>query len=134
MLVGALGSIFIGVLLTGMALVDISAIWQMVIRGVVIVRLRWAVRHGSQPQCMNKAARFCSCQASSHRLPASSGGCPIRTPTDFQSKDMGSISISKLWARPQFLATTKPRLTPSIISYPPRRVIHGLQCYKTPRP
>ena len=36
-LVGALGSIFIGVLLTGMALVDISAIWQMVIRGVVIV-------------------------------------------------------------------------------------------------
>ena len=36
-LVGALGSIFIGVLLTGMALVDISAIWQMVIRGVVII-------------------------------------------------------------------------------------------------
>ena len=35
--VGALGSIFIGILLTGMALVDISAIWQMVIRGVVIV-------------------------------------------------------------------------------------------------
>ena len=37
MLVGALGSIFIGVLLTGMALVDVSAIWQMVIRGVVII-------------------------------------------------------------------------------------------------
>jgi ribose/xylose/arabinose/galactoside ABC-type transport system permease subunit len=35
--VGALGSIFIGVLLNGMALVNISAIWQMVIQGVVII-------------------------------------------------------------------------------------------------
>jgi len=36
-LVGALGSIFIGVLLNGMALVDVPAIWQMVIQGVVII-------------------------------------------------------------------------------------------------
>lgn len=36
-LVGALGSIFIGVLLDGMALVNITAIWQMVIQGVVII-------------------------------------------------------------------------------------------------
>lgn len=36
-LVGALGSIFIGVLLNGMALVNVSAIWQMVIQGVVII-------------------------------------------------------------------------------------------------
>jgi len=36
-LVGALGSIFIGVLLDGMALVNVTAIWQMVIRGVVII-------------------------------------------------------------------------------------------------
>jgi ribose/xylose/arabinose/galactoside ABC-type transport system permease subunit len=36
-LVGALGSIFIGVLLNGMALIDVPAIWQMVIQGVVII-------------------------------------------------------------------------------------------------
>lgn len=36
-LVGALGSIFIGVLVNGMALVDVPAIWQMVIQGVVII-------------------------------------------------------------------------------------------------
>lgn len=36
-LVGALGSIFIGVLLNGMALLNVSAIWQMVIQGVVII-------------------------------------------------------------------------------------------------
>ena len=36
-LVGALGSIFIGVLLNGMALVNVPAIWQMVIQGVVII-------------------------------------------------------------------------------------------------
>jgi ribose/xylose/arabinose/galactoside ABC-type transport system permease subunit len=36
-LVGALGSIFIGVLLNGMALVNIPAIWQMVIQGAVII-------------------------------------------------------------------------------------------------
>lgn len=36
-LVGALGSIFIGVLLDGMALLNVTAIWQMVIRGVVII-------------------------------------------------------------------------------------------------
>jgi len=35
--VGALGSIFIGVLLDGMALLNVTAIWQMVIRGVVII-------------------------------------------------------------------------------------------------
>ncbi len=35
--VGALGSIFIGVLLDGMALVNVTAIWQMVICGVVII-------------------------------------------------------------------------------------------------
>jgi ribose/xylose/arabinose/galactoside ABC-type transport system permease subunit len=36
-LVGALGSIFIGVLLNGMALVNVPAIWQMVIQGIVII-------------------------------------------------------------------------------------------------
>ncbi len=36
-LVGALGSIFIGVLMNGMALVDVPAIWQMVIQGAVII-------------------------------------------------------------------------------------------------
>lgn len=36
-LVGALGSIFIGVLLNGMALVNVPAIWQMVIQGAVII-------------------------------------------------------------------------------------------------
>jgi ribose transport system permease protein len=36
-LVGALGSIFIGVLLNGMALINVPAIWQMVIQGVVII-------------------------------------------------------------------------------------------------
>lgn len=36
-LVGALGSIFIGVLLNGMALLNVPAIWQMVIQGVVII-------------------------------------------------------------------------------------------------
>lgn len=36
-LVGALGSIFIGVLLNGMALLNVSAIWQMVIQGAVII-------------------------------------------------------------------------------------------------
>jgi ribose transport system permease protein len=36
-LVGALGSIFIGVLLNGMALINIPAIWQMVIQGAVII-------------------------------------------------------------------------------------------------
>ena len=35
--VGALGSIFIGVLLNGMALINVPAIWQMVIQGVVII-------------------------------------------------------------------------------------------------
>jgi ribose/xylose/arabinose/galactoside ABC-type transport system permease subunit len=35
--VGALGSIFIGVLINGMALVDVPAIWQMVIQGAVII-------------------------------------------------------------------------------------------------
>ena len=37
MLVGALGSIFIGVLLNGMALINVPAIWQMVIQGGVII-------------------------------------------------------------------------------------------------
>jgi ribose transport system permease protein len=36
-LVGALGSIFIGVLLNGMALINVPAIWQMVIQGLVII-------------------------------------------------------------------------------------------------
>jgi ribose transport system permease protein len=36
-LVGALGSIFIGVLLNGMALINVPAIWQMVIQGTVII-------------------------------------------------------------------------------------------------
>lgn len=36
-LVGALGSIFIGVLLNGMALINVPAIWQMVIQGAVII-------------------------------------------------------------------------------------------------
>ena len=36
-LVGALGAIFIGVLLNGMALVNVPAIWQMVIQGTVII-------------------------------------------------------------------------------------------------
>jgi len=36
-LVGALGAIFIGVLLNGMALVNVPAIWQMVIQGAVII-------------------------------------------------------------------------------------------------
>ena len=36
-LVGALGSIFIGVLLNGMALINVPAIWQMVIQGIVII-------------------------------------------------------------------------------------------------
>jgi ribose/xylose/arabinose/galactoside ABC-type transport system permease subunit len=36
-LVGALGSIFIGVLLNGMALINVPAIWQMVIQGGVII-------------------------------------------------------------------------------------------------
>jgi ribose/xylose/arabinose/galactoside ABC-type transport system permease subunit len=36
-LVGALGSIFIGVLLNGMALINVPAIWQMVIQGSVII-------------------------------------------------------------------------------------------------
>jgi ribose transport system permease protein len=36
-LVGALGSIFIGVLLNGMALLNVPAIWQMVIQGAVII-------------------------------------------------------------------------------------------------
>ena len=36
-LVGALGFIFIGVLLNGMALVNVPAIWQMVIQGIVII-------------------------------------------------------------------------------------------------
>lgn len=36
-LVGALGAIFIGVLLNGMALVNVPTIWQMVIQGVVII-------------------------------------------------------------------------------------------------
>jgi ribose/xylose/arabinose/galactoside ABC-type transport system permease subunit len=36
-LVGALGSIFIGVLLNGMALINVTAIWQMVIQGAVII-------------------------------------------------------------------------------------------------
>ena len=36
-LVGALGSIFIGVLLNGMALINMPAIWQMVIQGIVII-------------------------------------------------------------------------------------------------
>jgi ribose/xylose/arabinose/galactoside ABC-type transport system permease subunit len=36
-LVGALGSIFIGVLLNGMALVNLPAIWQMVVQGIVII-------------------------------------------------------------------------------------------------
>jgi ribose/xylose/arabinose/galactoside ABC-type transport system permease subunit len=36
-LVGGLGSLFIGVLLNGMALLDIPAIWQMVLQGVVII-------------------------------------------------------------------------------------------------
>jgi ribose/xylose/arabinose/galactoside ABC-type transport system permease subunit len=36
-LVGALGSIFISVLLNGMALVNVPSIWQMVIQGVVII-------------------------------------------------------------------------------------------------
>ncbi len=36
-LVGALGSIFIGILLNGMALINIPAIWQMVIQGAVII-------------------------------------------------------------------------------------------------
>jgi ribose/xylose/arabinose/galactoside ABC-type transport system permease subunit len=36
-LVGAFGSIFISVLLNGMALINIPAIWQMVIQGVVII-------------------------------------------------------------------------------------------------
>ena len=35
--VGALGSIFIGVLLNGMALINVPAIWQMVIQGAVII-------------------------------------------------------------------------------------------------
>lgn len=35
--VGAVGSIFIGVLLNGMALVNVPAIWQMVIQGAVII-------------------------------------------------------------------------------------------------
>jgi ribose/xylose/arabinose/galactoside ABC-type transport system permease subunit len=36
-LVGALGSIFIGVLLNGMALINMPAIWQMVVQGIVII-------------------------------------------------------------------------------------------------
>lgn len=36
-LVGALGSVFIGVLLNGMALINVPAIWQMVIQGIVII-------------------------------------------------------------------------------------------------
>jgi ribose/xylose/arabinose/galactoside ABC-type transport system permease subunit len=36
-LVGALGAIFIGVLLNGMALINVPAIWQMVIQGAVII-------------------------------------------------------------------------------------------------
>jgi ribose/xylose/arabinose/galactoside ABC-type transport system permease subunit len=36
-LVGALGSIFIGILLNGMALINVPAIWQMVIQGTVII-------------------------------------------------------------------------------------------------
>jgi ribose transport system permease protein len=36
-LVGALGSIFIGVLLNGMALINVPAIWQMVVQGIVII-------------------------------------------------------------------------------------------------
>lgn len=36
-LVGALGSIFIGVLLNGMALINVPAIWQMVVQGAVII-------------------------------------------------------------------------------------------------
>ena len=36
-LLGALGSIFIGVLLNGMALINVPAIWQMVIQGAVII-------------------------------------------------------------------------------------------------
>jgi len=36
-MVGALGSIFIGVLLNGMALINVPAIWQMVVQGIVII-------------------------------------------------------------------------------------------------